>query len=551
MEAVAELSKSVEGELDELAPQARRVAMCECGPAVYAMRGSYKGQDLLVVSQSYLNGLRAHRRIIEGQEFRFLIADRSLLESDTGKGTLGDFLTEKLLYPYRALSNGEYFKKIETEAKTRVVEEEARNLVTEYGEMCRGLVAKPEFFGLSKLRKRARIFIPSMADYLRFLEPSVRQQNIATLGESFKTVISSMKDEVVELDGDYVTVRDSAVDKWLKDRVSEQAVNIFRQSQRAFYSYLTKGRSIYLNLDLIVRELSEPLRAGLDPILVSNKPESPKDSLFLRTSEGFASVNERASLGDIVAKLRPGRPITVSPLAGVLNEVFLVTAGKEQFVAKKFTDWHGFKWFTLNLVSFGSKVFAVSGKARMENEYGINRYLASKGLKVPHVIHVNLRQRILVEKYVSGVGLSDFVTRTVNQNTLSKSQSELLTELGETLASIHGVGVSVGDAKPENFVASDGEIFTVDLEQAGKRGDYAWDIAELLFYTGHYSAGATPTRGLSQTVEAFTEGYLRKGRAAHLKKAAGVMYAKPFSFWTPAPVIFQISKILNEVARAG
>jgi len=551
MAALAELEGSLEGKLDELAPRAHRLAVCEYGPAVYAMQGSYKGRDFLVVYESYLNGLRAHRRVIDEQEIRFLIADRSLLETDIEKGALGDFLTEKLLYPYRPLPKGEYLEKIGIEAKVRVVREETRNLVTEYGEMCRGLIAKPEFFGLSKLRKRARVFIPSMADYLRFLEPSVRQRNIETLRESFKSAISTMKEDVVELEGDYVTFKDAAVDRWLKDRVSEQAVNIFRQSQRAFYSYLTKGRSVYLNLDLIVRELSEPLKAGLDPILVNNKPESPKDSLFLRTSEGFASVNERASLGDIIAKLRPGRPITVSPLAGVLNEVFLVTAGKEQFVAKKFTDWHGFKWFTLNLVSFGSKVFAVSGKARMENEYGINRYLARKGLKVPRVVHVNLRERILVERYVSGIGLSDLVTETVNQNTLSKSQYRLIEDLGETLASIHEVGVSVGDAKPENFVASEEEIFTVDLEQAGKHGDYAWDIAELLFYTGHYSGAATPTRGLTRTIEAFTKGYLRKGQARQLKRAAGVMYAKPFSFWTPAPIIFQTSKILNEAAKTG
>ncbi len=548
---ITELSEIVSGKMDELAPSAQRVAICEYGPAVYARLGSYKGLDVLVVCEGYANGLRAHLRVIEGYEIRFLIADRNLLESDVMRGTLGDSLTEKFLYPYRSLANGEYLETLSSQARARVVREETRDLVLEYGEMCRGLVAKPEFFGMSRMRKQARAFIPSMADYLRFLEPSVRQQNISILRESFKTAISAMKGDEVELDGDYVTFQDSAIDKWLKDRASEQAVNILRQSQRALYSYVTKGRAIYLSLDLLARELSGPLRLGLDPALAGRKPENPKDYLFLRTSEGFASFNERASLEDIVAKLRPGRPITISPLAGVLNEVFLVTAGKEQFVAKKFTDWHGFKWFTLNLVSFGSKVFAVSGKARMTNEYGINRYLAKKGLSVPHVIHVNLKQRILVEKYVPGTGLNDFMTQTVNQSTLTDSQYTLAASLGETLARIHSVGVSVGDAKPENFVARDGEIFTVDLEQARKRGDYAWDIAELLFYTGHYSASPTPTRGLTAIIEAFAGGYLRKGHAAELKQAAGVRYAKAFSFWTPAPIILDISKTLHEASRTG
>jgi tRNA A-37 threonylcarbamoyl transferase component Bud32 len=539
------------GKLDELAPSTQRVAICEYGPAVYARPGSYKGQDVLVVCDSYANGLRAHLRVIDGHEIRFLITDRSLMESDITRGTLGDFLTEKFLYPNRTLTNSEYLEKMSIQAKTRVVKEETRDLVVEYGEMCRGLVARPEFFGISRMRKQARVFLPSMADYLRLLESPVREQNISILHDCFKATIATMKGDVVELDGDYATFQDNAIDKWLKDRTSEQAINILRQSQRAFYTNLTKGRSIYLNLDLLAHELSEPLKAGLDPMLAGRKPENPKDYLYLRTSEGFATFNETASFEEIVAKLRPGRPITISPLAGVLNEVVLVTAGKEQFVAKKFTDWHGFKWFTLNLVSFGSKVFAVSGKTRMTNEYGINRYLAKKGLKVPHIIHVNLNQRILVENYVAGNGLNDFATKAIEQNTLTESQYRIAQTLGETLARIHSVGVSVGDAKPENFVATDGEIFTVDLEQAGKREDFAWDIAELLFYTGHYSTSPVPTGGLSEIVEAFTAGYLRKGHATEFKKATGLRYAKAFSFWTSAPIILEISKILNEASRTG
>jgi tRNA A-37 threonylcarbamoyl transferase component Bud32 len=536
------------GKLDELAPSSQRVAVCEYGPSVYAKPGSYQGRDLLVVCDGYANGLRAHLRVIDGQEIRVLVADRNLLEADVTRGTLGDSFTEKLLYPYRSLANSEYLKEISTQAKARVVNEETRDLVLEYGEMCRGLVAKPEYFGLARMRKQARVLIPSMADYLRFLEQSVRQENISTLRESFRTAILVTKGDVVELDGEYVTVQDSAIDRWLKDRASEQVVNILRQSQRAFYSYITKGRAIYLSLDLIARELSGPLRLGLDPALAWMNPENPKDYLYLRTSEGLSSLNEKSTLREIVAKLRPGRPLTISPLAGVLNEVFLVTAGKERFVAKKFTDWHGFKWFTLNLVSLGSKVFAVSGKTRMTNEYGINRYLAKKGLRVPQIIHVNLKQRILIQKYVEGTVMNDFVMHTVNGTTLTEAQYHLCESLGETLAGIHSVGVSVGDAKPENFVARDTEIFTVDLEQASKRGDYAWDIAELLFYSGHYSASQTPTRGLSKLVEAFTQGYLRKGHASELRQAGGVRYAKAFSFWTPAPIILEISRTLREAS---
>lgn len=293
-------------------------------------------------------------------------------------------------------------------------------------------------------------------------------------------------------------------------------------------------------------ELYSPLRLNVDPRLGGREPEDPKNHLHLRTETGIISLNERFSLEDIVSRLRPGRPVTVSPLAGVLNEVFLLTAGNERFVAKKFTDWHGFKWFTLNLVSFGSKLFAVSGKTRMANEYGMNRYLAKKGLKVPQIIYASVKQRTLVENYVSGTPLNKFVTQVIGQSTLTKQQYELIRTLGETLAHLHEVGVSVGDSKPENFIAREDELFAIDLEQAGRRGDYAWDIAELLFYTGHYSTSPTPTRGLCELVEAFIQGYTRRGKLAELKRAAGVRYAKVFSLWTPAPIILEITKMLRE-----
>jgi tRNA A-37 threonylcarbamoyl transferase component Bud32 len=137
------------------------------------------------------------------------------------------------------------------------------------------------------------------------------------------------------------------------------------------------------------------------------------------------------------------------------------------------------------------------------------------------------------------------VTQTVSRSALTKPQYRLAEVLGETVAQIHGVGVSIGDSKPENFVAKDDDIYMIDLEQAGKHGDYAWDIAELLFYTGHYSESPTPRRGLTELVQAFIRGYIREGDRTELKKAAGVKYAKVFSLWTPAPIILEISKMLR------
>ena len=532
------------GQVEEISPSSKLVALCEYGPSVYGRPGSWHGLDLMAICEEYPEGVRSHRRFIGKNEGRYLIVDRELFESDVSNGALGDFLTDKLLYPYLPLHNAEYLNQHTLRFQARLMREEVRNLVFEYGEMSRELVAKPEFYPLSRMRTRARIFTPSLNDYTNLLDEKVRARNLKSLGESFLRAAATLGAEV-EVEGNEITIPDSLVDRLLKNKGPQQVVNILQQSQRAVNSYLTRGRAVFLDLDLMARELYGSVRLQVEQV-TEKKPEDPKNYLFVRTARGLVSINERTSLEDVIAEIRPGHGVTVVPLAGVLNEVFLITSGKERLVAKKFTDWHGFKWFTLNLVSFGSKFFSVSGKARMTNEYGINRYLSRKHLNVPEMIHISLKQRILVENYVPGKPVDKLVAEMVNQGTLLPSQLRVADQLGETLARIHEVGVSLGDAKPENFVAKDDEIYTLDLEQGGKRGDYAWDVAELLYYSGHYSRKPIPSRGLQELMSGFINGYSKHGATSELKKAAGVRYVKVFSVWTPPPVLLEISRMLRD-----
>jgi len=528
----------------EISPSSKLVALCEFGPSIYGRRGSWLGLDLMAVCEEYSEGVRSHRRFIGKNEGRFLIVDRELFESDVKNGALGDFLTDKLLYPYQPLYNAEYLNGYTLRFQSRLVKEEVKNLVFEYGETSRELVAKPEFYPLSRMRIRARIFTPSLSDYIKLLDEKVRDRNLKTLAESFLKAAATIGTETVEVEDSYIRISDSLVDRLLKNKGPQHVVNIIQQSQRAVNSYLTRGRAVFLNLDLMARELYNSFRLQIEQV-TEERPEDPKNYLFIRTARGLVSVNERTPLEKAIAEVRPGHGVTVVPLAGVLNEVYLITSGRERLVAKRFTDWHDFKWFTLNLVSFGSKFFSVSGKARMTNEYGINRYLARKQIKVPEMVHISVNERILIEQYVPGKPVDKLVAEMVNQKSLTPSQLRMTEQLGETLSSIHEVGVSVGDAKPENFVAKDDEIYAVDLEQGGKKGDYAWDVAELLYYSGHYSRNPIPESGLTQFIQGFIRGYTEHGVVPELKKAAGVKYVKVFSVWTPAPVLLEISRMLR------
>ena len=96
------------GKVEEISPAAKLVALCEYGSSVYGRAGSMRGVDLMAICDEYPEGVRTHRRLTGKNEWRYLIVDRELFESDVSNGALGDFLTDKLLYPYLSLDNAEY-----------------------------------------------------------------------------------------------------------------------------------------------------------------------------------------------------------------------------------------------------------------------------------------------------------------------------------------------------------------------------------------------------------------------------------------------------------
>jgi tRNA A-37 threonylcarbamoyl transferase component Bud32 len=122
--------------------------------------------------------------------------------------------------------------------------------------------------------------------------------------------------------------------------------------------------------------------------------------------------------------------------------------------------------------------------------------------------------------------------------------------VGREIAKVHRLGVSLGDCKPENIIITpDGKVYFVDLEQAEKEGDKAWDIAELLYYSGHYVSLSSRETARMMTRK-FIEGYLEeRGEIENLKKARSPKYLKVFSFFTPPHMIFTISSTCRETLK--
>jgi len=520
-------------------------AACECGESVYSPRP--KGHDVLLVMEDYADGLRYHTRKMNERPVMILTADKSLVDLDAQKGAMGEFIVERLLTPYRPFLNPQLLDSIEVDAKERILREELTELVLEYGEMARELSIQEEYLMLARIRKRARVFMSAARACSLLLESRVRDANLQRMAPGYRSAIQRLlRAGILRQEGDAYSLGDLFVDRHLRGNPAAKVTNIVQAGRRTLQAYLAHGKAAYLTPDVLTRELVSSLEQGLLGDYQPETLEDPRKYLFLKTTSGLVSLAERFSIEKFVGRFRPGAVVTISPLGNALNEVYLIAAGNERLVAKKFTDWQSFKWFTLGLVSLGTRLFSVSGKARLENEYGMNRLLSRHRVPVPGILHISLPDCVLVEHYVEGSSLVELVKKAVSSKSMSEEDYTAVSGVGLTLARMHAAGVAMGDSKPENFQHGvDNEVYSLDLEQAAKSGDKPWDVAEFLYYSGHYAFPTIPSAGFRQYIEAFIHGYKERGDEGVLKAAAGAKYSRVFSLWTPPLTILEISKSLR------
>jgi len=540
-----EINEKLRSVADEIAQSCTITAACLYGSRIGGYAREDSDYDCLLILESYRDAVRYHYRKLDSVNAALLAVDKELFELDVEKGGLGDFVAGRLISPYLPIKNPEYLEAAELKVKRRVVEEEIEHLVLEYGEMARGLEIRPEYFPLSRMKKRAKVYPPIRYSYVNLFRGDLREKNMRTILEGYDKAIDVLaKSKIVRRRNGSVILENEYIDRILSIKTMEKVVNVVEQSRRALYSYLTHGTAGIVSIDIVAKELASKIRRELLYAPSGHELEDPKNYLFLRTSSGPVNLNERTSIYDVARKLRPDARVAVTPLASVLNEVYLVSAGEEKLVAKKFTDWHGFKWFTLNLVALGTKIFSLAGKTRLANEYGMNRLLSENEIPVPNIIHVSIPDRMLFEKYIEGKQIVELVKETVMSSNLSPQQKKVIRDVGASMARIHSLRVGIGDTKPENFVlGADQKVYALDLEQAKKAGDAAWDIAEFLYYSGHYGVGASG--GLHEFVRSFIEGYSLIGNVNSLRRASGLNYLKVFSFWTAPPIIREISQTLS------
>jgi tRNA A-37 threonylcarbamoyl transferase component Bud32 len=478
----------------------------------------------------YPGGARYHLEKLNDNLASILEVDEELFILDIEKGALGGFVAGRMLFPYLCLNGLEYLKQNEVNLKKEVIKGDLEYIINQYGEASRGIIIDPKYFTMSHLSRLSKTFPPVRYSYLNTFRSDLRAKNIAKVMPGYESAIEKLiKDEILQRESKGISIHENFIEETTSRSTTTKVVNVIEFSRKALSSYLMHGRAGLVSPDIISKELASKFKREFVLTTKSPKVEDPRIYLSLKTKTGLIPIDARGDVKDIVMKIRPDSQIIINSLGGVLNEVYLVHANGEKLVAKKFTDWHGFKWFTLNLVALGTNSFYVSGKARLTNEFGMNNLLQRNFVNVPEIFHISISDRILVEKYVDGISLVNIIKKIVNGKD-DQSLYEHMSNVGRSIAQVHSLGIQLGDSKPENFIRnSEGKIFILDLEQAKKARDFAWDIAVFLYFSAHYSKPYGDK--MKKLTESFISGYVEQGNSENLKQAAGIDYLKVFSFW--------------------
>jgi tRNA A-37 threonylcarbamoyl transferase component Bud32 len=551
------LKETVLGLCKRIAGSRQIVAACFYGPWVCGYADEKSDVNVLLILDGFPLLLNTCVRSTDGVDALVLTVDRRAFERDVEQGWLGEFVAEKISFPYDPLINVEYLQRQEVKMKKRTVSELLENIVLEFPELSNELLIKTEYFMYEAMMRRTRLFPLMTYTFLNMLRKNLRRKNVESMMKGYIKALNKLTEEKrITFSNGYVKIMHSYTGtiRRRKPRLPFFLRSVQRSVLLHVLSVLSKTVSSLMQDQRIFMKSHRNVKADG---MVSRLEESKK-YLLMPTPLGLVALSDRSTIEDFVRKTIPdGKALDmkIEEMGGVLNDVYLLTLRRnheeQRFVVKKYRDWSNFKWFPLALWSLGTKTFAVLGRSRLEKEYAINQFLHGQGFPVPKILHVSLQKRLIFENFIEGEKMVETIKRIISSKEKAVKEAAMVKEVGKRIAEAHRLGVSLGDCKPENFIVTkDGKIFFVDLEQAARDGNQTWDVAEFLYYSGHYVFPISSAKAASIIAKNFIEGYLEaEGRKETVKKAASARYVKVFSVFTPPHVIIAISNLCRKMGK--
>lgn len=535
-------------------------ATCICSDYTSEFSKAKTVVEILLIIRDFQPRLMRYIKVLDDRNVIVFAVNEWVFERDVDRGFLGEALAGRMIFPYIALVNEEYLRFQEVTLKKRLILERLENLVLDFPELSYDFRIKPEYFMYETMLSRARLFPPMTYSVLSFMRKGVKKGNIEVVMRGYVDALKELeKESAITLSDGYVKISKKLVDEVKSRKV--RFVNLFKTAQRTLFTSLLNIFPAVLNLLSQNRETFLRFQREVEEnSKLIHQLEDPRRFLYIPTARGLVSLASRMDVEAFakeVFSINEGAEIKVEEIGGVLNDVYLVktSVGNEErkIVVKRFRDWSSFKWFPLTLWTFGTRTFAVLGHSRLDRECAINQLLYSKGFEVPKILHISHAERLIFMEHVEGENLGKVIKRVVNaKNTEEvKEDLDIISKVGEKLAEVHTLDIALGDTKPENLVVKEsGKICMLDFEQASRNGDKVWDIAEFLYYAGHFISPLVGTRPTELITKAFIEGYLRAGGEVKLvKKAGNPRYTKVFSIFAFPHIILTISNICRKASK--
>jgi tRNA A-37 threonylcarbamoyl transferase component Bud32 len=410
---------------------------------------------------------------------------------------LGGAIASLLLFPYKTMLGDQVLDAAEVEYKRHVVLESLQNLILDYKLASSHLLIKAEYFLFDKLRKISAIHLP-----VRRLVKSCFHDH---LSESLRLVLPGYEHALDDLVSQGILVRRgerySPSEEYVFSTLSKSSafLKLSRELEHSFKLYLSASLSSPI----------EPLKElALDPMILRPvKLPEPSRYVERETALGPQPLNVELGLRDFVETFYGVKPerIRIRRAASALNSAYIIEfpmdGSRMRIFAKKYLNWTDFKWVAAWLWAVGVKNFSLLASIRMGNEiYFVNK-LMELGFNTAEILHVNWSGRILFQRFVEGLDLARALRSSPDEALVTHGR-----EIGMLLARLHENGICLGDCNPSSFIlAADDRIYIVDLEQCSYDDSYAWDLAELLYYSARYLKPEQEDIFLSSIIRGYTE----------------------------------------------
>jgi len=510
--------------------------------------------QVLLVVRDFKARMMSAVKVFDRYSVFFLFVDQWVFERDVDRGFLGEGLAGVLILPYVPFEGAAYLHHHEVLLKKRLILELLEDLVLSFPNLSFVMRIKPEYFMYETLLNRIRVFPPLVYTLSDFLSGVVPINMVKRVLDGYLEALEGLACEgKVCFSEGYVIIPQSFVFKCKSPQV--RLTSLLRNAPRAFFTPVFNVFPQFLSFMLQQAEGFTKVQRG-DGRVQSVQPARFVDSrsfVYVPTAHGLVSLADRVDVKALARQLFGDSDVEVNvePFGGILNDVYLLhmrlNGVEKQVLAKRFRDWSNLKWLPLTMWSTGARTFAVGSRERLEREFLINSLLRQEGFSVPKILHVSHVERVIFMEYIDGKNFTA-VIEELTRSASGESQGclALVAKAGETVAKVHKLNICLGDTKPENFIVDrEGRVWLVDFEQGELEGDRAWDVAEFLYYSGHYFG-----MGFEDTArvfaEAFIHGYLcAGGSAATVQDAGKTKYVRVFSIFT----LPSIMRVMSEACR--